>query len=68
MAEPNEMECDGTDEVLCPYCGHEHCDSGEFFTNRTSTEIECDECGKAFLCSQNIVVSYTTSKKEKNDG
>lgn len=69
MAEPDDIECEGTDEVVCPYCGYEFEASWEFFQDHSNTtDIECMGCDKTFECEQEVVVSYTTSKKEKTDG
>ena len=55
-----EIEHEGTDEVVCPYCGYKYGDSWEFSDN--TDELICDECNKKFNMSRNISVDYTTSK------
>lgn len=52
------------DEVECPWCGHVHEDSGEFFDGRYSNdaETECDECGKPIKITRDFDVTYYTSK------
>lgn len=57
-----EFDHDYTDEIVCPYCGHEHGDSYEYFSrNDESTNIECDECGKHFRATMQMTTDYSTS-------
>ena len=51
-----------TDELVCPWCGYELCDSWE----RTNDEGEeyCDRCGNMFTYTRHITVEYSTEKKE----
>ena len=61
----NDIDCDGTDEAVCPYCGHEHDCSHEFFeSNRESTVASCGECGKDFNLSRDFSVTYSSSKRD----
>jgi transcription elongation factor Elf1 len=61
-----EIDCWGTDEVVCPYCGHKHSDSHEFFGDtHNSADIECNECGKKFHCEAEYSVDYTSYKQEE---
>ena len=54
-----------TNEIVCPYCGAEQCDSWELFLDdREDAEDECGECGKAFFVTQHVSVTYSSSKKE----
>ncbi len=55
------IECSGTDEVVCPYCGHEHSDSWEWFRdNGHDVDIDCATCGKTFRASPDYSVTYFT--------
>jgi transcription elongation factor Elf1 len=64
----DDIDHDYTNEVVCPWCGHEHECSYEFFErNRESTESNCGECGKPFAASRYFDVSYSTKKIERND-
>jgi DNA-directed RNA polymerase subunit RPC12/RpoP len=63
----DEIDYELTDEIVCPYCGHEHGDSHEYFERQLFADVECAECGKEFECSQDVSVTYTSSKKEKPD-
>ncbi len=57
-----EVEHEYTEEVVCPWCGHEHGDSWEWTSN--SDDMKCDECGKEFGYEKDITVKYCTSKKQ----
>ena len=60
-----EIDCSYTDEVVCPYYGHESGDSFEYFRGHNdTTEIECDECNKSFTAYAEYEVHYYTYKKE----
>jgi hypothetical protein len=54
-----------TDNVICPYCDHEHEDSYEFgcFGDECG-EIECEECDKPIYWVRHITVKYTSKKDE----
>lgn len=54
-----EIDHEFTDEVVCPYCGREHCDSWEYSDDGTE---ECNDCGKTFNYTRNVTVEYSTSK------
>jgi DNA-directed RNA polymerase subunit RPC12/RpoP len=46
--------------VVCPYCGHRHMDSGEYFNQaEEDTEIICVECDEPFEASRRVSVIYT---------
>lgn len=60
-----EIDCESTDDVVCPHCGAEFIDSHEFFMNgRSDATCECEECGKAFEASRDISITYSTRKKK----
>ncbi len=62
MADLSEIDHEGTDNIICPYCGHEHTDLG---TERDMEEDEadCEDCGRFFDYQRLISVEYTTYKK-----
>ncbi len=64
MAEPEDIECEGTDEVVCPYCGYEFEASWEFFSesHRMFEEIDCNGCGKKFRATADYSVTYYSEK------
>lgn len=58
-------EHDGTDEVVCPYCGHKHDNSTEWFDTKSDVTIECEneECEREFFASREVSVTYSTFPK-----
>jgi len=66
MKPEKEIDHVNTDEAICPYCGHEHDASHEFFGrgHTDSAEVECVECGKEFFLERDFAVYYTSSKKK----
>lgn len=56
-----DHDTDGTDEAVCPYCGHEIMDSWEY--SRDDGEIECGQCCQEFNYTRNVSVTYSTSKR-----
>jgi hypothetical protein len=57
-----DYDTDNTDEIVCPYCGHEGSDSWEY--SRDSGEIECGRCCQEFNYNRDVSVSYSTSKRK----
>jgi DNA-directed RNA polymerase subunit RPC12/RpoP len=53
-----DKDTDYTNEVVCPWCGHEHRDSWEMSEGAT----ECRECGREFEISRYVAVTYCTSR------
>lgn len=53
-----QIDTTGTDEIVCPHCGHEHGDSWE--QSRDDGEFDCCECGRLFRYSRDISVTYST--------
>lgn len=63
MNEP--IDCDYTDEAVCPYCGHQHEDSHEFFPrNQEDTTAFCYKCEKEFSLTRHISVHYSSEPKK----
>ena len=61
------FDCDLTNEIVCPYCGEEFCDSWEKSANCSDGDeigVECYECGKEFKVIYNLSVSYTSIKED----
>ena len=54
-----EIDCDRTDEIVCPYCGYEFSDSYEY---RDSGVIDCGDCDRKINLTVDYSVSYSTSK------
>ena len=52
------------DEVVCPWCNHEHRDSWDYdWTANETAEIDCEECGKTFEARRSFDVTYYSSRK-----
>lgn len=65
-----EIICEGTDEIVCPYCGYEFRDSWEIFLDgECIATLDCPECEKEFSVKPNWDVTYYSSKiEEKKNG
>ena len=51
------------DWVECPYCGHRHQDSWEWFRGEEDDkDVECEGCEKPFLASLQIHHTYIGRK------
>ena len=50
------------DYPICPYCDYENCEPDADIADGTEVEIECDACGKTFLCDVAMNRTYTTRK------
>ena len=60
---PISIDTEYTDEVVCPWCGHKHTDSYEFFKLRGEcSQSWCGSCGKPIEMVRHISVSYSSSK------
>jgi hypothetical protein len=60
MKEPDESDCYGTANAVCPWCGYE--DEDSFELRGDSGDTDCPDCGKSFHYEREMVVTYTTSK------
>jgi hypothetical protein len=66
VSEPDEIDHDYTDDIVCPWCGKHYQDCGDWFDGgRESASHDCDECGKPFSVTREFSVTYTTEKEEK---
>lgn len=57
-----EEEPTFTDEIVCPWCGHEQGDSWE--APDSDEECECYECGKIFAYERDVEVTYSSHRVE----
>ena len=55
----NEIEHEGTNEIVCPWCGYEALDSWEMSDSGDTT---CAECKKGFMYAREVAVTYITAK------
>lgn len=59
----NEIDHQYTNEIVCPFCGHEFGDSWEIDGDSEDLGlIDCEECYKEFYAVRNIRVDYSTEK------
>jgi predicted RNA-binding Zn-ribbon protein involved in translation (DUF1610 family) len=57
------MDTELTDKPICPHCGFEEPDAWEMdfgFGVEGEGEFECGKCGKPYICTKSVVISYTT--------
>lgn len=54
----SRIDHEATDSVICPWCGHDNGD-GDY---ESGSEIDCEQCGRAFDVEIDTIVVYTTSK------
>lgn len=63
-----EIETDYNSQGVCPYCGHEHDTSWEWFRgddgDGSKTIVSCAKCGEDFEVTMNIDITYSTRKLE----
>ncbi|GBR02122.1 hypothetical protein ACFFGF_04935 [Asaia lannensis] len=62
----SEIDTSGTDEIVCPYCGHEHEASWEFNLEGVDGLVDCDACERKFRAMQEVTVRYSSRKIEKS--
>jgi DNA-directed RNA polymerase subunit RPC12/RpoP len=64
MKSQDDIDCEYTDEVVCPHCGYKYECSYEMFPGQdTETTEKCIECNKEFIANSETEVTYTTYKK-----
>lgn len=56
------FDTEHTDEMVCPWCGHEQRDSWESPDDDGRTA--CNRCGEDFDYTRHVTVTYSTSKPE----
>lgn len=63
------MSEDYKKEATCPYCQHEMSDSWELHLEDGDQEdVECGQCGKKFIVTANVEVTYNSTKVPCPDG
>jgi len=58
-----DINCDFTDSITCPYCGHKLTDSWEM--PDSSDEEICDYCHSKYSYERDVEVTYNSVKIEK---
>lgn len=54
-----------TDEIVCPYCGHEDEESYEYGEGALDEDlglIQCEECASYFYARRHVETTYTTDE------
>ncbi len=63
----NQFDCAGTSYPVCPHCGHEHKDVGEWVD--ADGEGQCESCEMFFQCNVEMTPHfYTSCVKESEAG
>lgn len=66
MSEAKQIEHEGTNEIVCPYCGYKFSDSWDYSSDDDVVECLNDDCGKQFkYYRENLGCAYSTSKIEE---
>lgn len=56
---------DFTEQITCPYCGYENCDSWE--ADDDEDECKCPCCGSVFSYQRNVTVEYCSQPVKKTE-
>lgn len=63
-----EINCDYTDEPVCPHCGEEFQVCEDWGWNaRNEVETSCEECGMPYTVTAHYSVSYSTEKPKAGE-
>lgn len=58
-----KLDTEYTDQIVCPYCGEVDRDSWESTgAQDEQREMQCGSCGKNFIYTTHISVSYSSSQ------
>ena len=52
------MSTRDSEYVICPFCGEKHGDAWEWCNTEEVRRLECDGCGKEFICFAEHSVDY----------
>jgi hypothetical protein len=59
----SDIDCDYTDDPVCPHCSNLYSDAWEISFNAIETaEVECESCEKSFKVTRHTSVNYSTEK------
>lgn len=55
-----EIDCWGTDEIVCPHCGYEYSESHEYLQDNMPTQLKlnCENCSGVFICTPEYSLAY----------
>lgn len=62
LPEINEVFCQGTTDIVCPYCGHGHDDTDWLCEGNFNDEMECSKCGESFQFEGEASVTWSSIK------
>ncbi len=66
-----EIDCEATDGVVCPYCGYEFEESYSNFKEGAEVfeDLVCHDCGREFISEKTETITYSSfkAKREKCD-
>lgn len=55
----DEINCDYTKEIVCPYCGHEHESDGDAYGPQDDDlNLMCRECEKEFIYHTDYDITF----------
>jgi len=60
-----DIDHEYTQEVVCPWCGHEYADSWEFPND--DDDEHCNECGNIFSFERIVSVEYVSKRIEREE-
>lgn len=61
MSESKQIDTFMTEYIVCPHCGHEHEDHGDWFPNGQDVSVDtCVECNGTFRTHCDYTVNYIT--------
>lgn len=59
----NKIDYEYTNNIICPFCGHEDKDSWEVeLDNEETLLFECGDCEKEFYATKSVTIDYSTEK------
>lgn len=60
------FECTNEITIVCPFCGYRYPDPLEEAPGEEDIgELECSRCGKTFVATREILITYTTQKMKQ---
>jgi hypothetical protein len=62
MIAMREHRC--TDVPVCPHCGHEHHDWGDWYvgSSQECVDVDCESCEKGFVACMQVNPTFNTYK------
>lgn len=57
---PEEVDCRGSDEIVCPYCGERETDSWD--CSDSGDNVYCEACGGTYGYEREVWITYDSYK------